>query len=79
MEPHQEEHIVIRPPVEIIADEYEHFKENGKIHTHIFFLENTFLKEKVRKFKDCLNTEDFILNEHDLEKVCFEESLNDSK
>lgn len=75
----EQEEIELKPPIELIPDEYEHFTDQGKIHVHIFSVSHEDAQSKVKSFKDNLGDSDFKLIEHSLEKDNCVDILNGSK
>lgn len=76
----EEEEIEIKPPIDRIPDEYEHFtEENRKIHVHIFSIAAVEAKEKVKCFRESLMDKDFPISEYSLETDNCDNILNESK
>lgn len=75
----EQEEIEIKPPIELIPDEYEHFANIGKIHVHIFSVSHEDAQNKVKSFLENLSEEDFKVHEHSLETDNFVEIVNGSK
>lgn len=77
----EDEEIEIKPPIDRIPDEYEHFQDNSdkKIHVHIFSIQNSEIQDKVKCFREKLVNKDFDIYEHSLEKDDWNETLKESK
>lgn len=77
----EDEEIEIKPPIDTIPDEYEHFTEdsNKKNHVHIFSTADSEAQNKVKCFQKSLFDKDFEKFEHRLETEIWDDTLNKSK
>lgn len=62
-----EEKIYIKPPIDIIPDEYPCFEEPGaKVLVHNFCTSHELSQKNGTAFKDCLEEKHFEITEHNL-------------
>lgn len=71
--------ITIKPSIEKIPDEYEHFTEKEKIEVHIFSSSGEDAQNKVKEFRNVFNERDFVCKQYSLENDNCPIILNNSK
>lgn len=73
------EKIILKPSIELIPDEYEHFRDGMKIQVNIFYNSNTETEKKLKNFREVFVEPIFDLKEYSLEKDNCKDILNRSK